>query len=463
MAENPLRNLPGIDTLLSHNTAVLLVQSYGHDLTVQALRVALADIRTQLRSDGGAVPTNSTLIENAHGILESWVAPTLRRVINATGIIVHTNLGRAPLSDQAVEAVQVVAGGYATLEFDLTSGKRGSRSSHVEALLQRVTGAEAALVVNNNAAAVLLALTTLASQDGHNEVILSRGQLVEIGGGFRMPDVMEQSGARLVEIGATNRTHLADYESAIHEETVLILHVHRSNFTMVGFTGEPSVAELAELSHNHKLLLIDDIGSGALLDTSIYGLAPEPMVQASLADGSDLVLFSGDKLVGGPQAGILIGRAKVITRLRNHPLYRALRPDKLCLAALGATLTHYLKGDALEKIPVWQMISQSLSDLQERAGRYAEALTAAGFSCSVVMGHSAVGGGSLPGETLPTWPIQIEVPSAERALEVLRSQPIPVIARIANDKLMLDPRTILARDEEHLFTSLVNLHHEMRG
>jgi L-seryl-tRNA(Ser) seleniumtransferase len=287
--------------------------------------------------------------------------------------------------------------------------------------------------------------------------------MVEIGGGFRMPDVMQQSGASLVEVGATNRTHLADYESAISDQTSLILHVHRSNFALLGFTGEPSLSELAKLSHQHGILLVDDIGSGALLDTAVYGLSPEPTLQASLDAGSDLVLFSGDKLIGGPQAGILIGRAEVIARLRQHPLYRALRPDKLCLAALGATLTHYLKGEAFEHIPIWCMISQSVDDLQDRARRYEETLAALGLDCSVVAGHSAVGGGSLPGETLPTWLVQITIPSAEWASEVLRSQPIPVITRIENDKLVLDPRTILARDEEHLLAAFGNLAQKVRG
>jgi L-seryl-tRNA(Ser) seleniumtransferase len=289
------------------------------------------------------------------------VAPSLAPLINATGVIVHTNLGRAPLSAQARAAVARVAAGYSALEYDLPAGERGSRSVHAASLLARLTGAEAAFVVNNNAAAVLLMLTALCQG---REVIISRGQLVEIGGGFRVPDVMAQSGARLVEVGTTNRTHLYDYARAITPETGAILVAHHSNFKIVGFTSEPSLAELAALAREHELLLLYDQGSGALLDTAAYGLDPEPLVQDALAAGADLVTFSGDKLLGGPQAGILAGRRDLVAAVARHPLARAVRPDKLCLAALSATLVAYLTGRAPEQIPVWQMIARPA----ERAG-----------------------------------------------------------------------------------------------
>ncbi len=456
-----LRNLPSVDRLLAHPEAVRLIGSYGRSLTVEALRTALDAAREALLAGAQVVPDDDRLISAARDILVAWLAPTLRRVINATGVIVHTNLGRAPLSDAALAAIHEVGGGYSTLEYDLEEGARGSRSLHAETLLLRLTGAEAAFVVNNNAAAVLLTLTALAGpvrdRPQGRGVIVSRGQLVEIGGGFRMPDVMAQSGARLIEVGTTNRTHLHDYEQAVDDETALILHAHRSNFAIIGFTTEPTLEELAALAHAHGLLLVDDLGSGALLDTTAFGLAPEPTVQASLAAGADVVMFSGDKLLGGPQAGILVGKVEVIARLKQHPLARAVRPDKLCLAALAATLTHYLKGEALEKVPVWRMIGTSVEALGERAARWAAQLQRAGLPCEVVDGQSVVGGGSLPGESLPTKLLAIRVPSPEAAAKHLRACSPPVIVRRENDRLLVDPRTVLERDEEELLAALSTL------
>jgi L-seryl-tRNA(Ser) seleniumtransferase len=285
-------------------------------------------------------------------------------------------------------------------------------------------------------------------------VIVSRGQLVEIGGGFRMPDVMGQSGARMVEVGTTNRTHLHDYERAIDESTALILRVHRSNFALIGFTAEPSLADLVALGRERGVLVIDDLGSGALLDTAQFGLAPEPMVQVSLEAGVDLAMFSGDKLLGGPQAGILVGKARVVERLRRHPLMRALRPDKLCLAALAATLVHYLKGDALACIPVWRMISMSAGEVEDRARRWSFALGEAGLQCEVIAGHSAIGGGSLPGETLPTSLLAIRASSPDESAARLRASNPPVVVRIDTDRLVIDPRTVLERDEEDLLAAL---------
>lgn len=456
-----LRNLPSIDRLLGHLAAVRLIDSCGRPLTVEALRLVLEEARTQVLAGSDSIPSDALLIAAAQNLLEQWLTPTLRRVINATGVIVHTNLGRAPLSDAALEAIREVGGGYSTLEFDLEQGVRGSRSLHAEALLRRITGAEAALVVNNNAAGVLLALTALAGPTRDHPqgrgAIVSRGQLVEIGGGFRMPDVMSQSGARLIEVGTTNRTHLRDYEQAIDSETALILRAHRSNFAIVGFTTEPTLEELTALAHARGLLVLDDIGSGALIDTAQYGLAPEPLVQASLAGGADVVMFSGDKLLGGPQAGLLVGRAEVIDSLKRHPLTRAIRSDKLCLAALTATLTHYLKGEALQKVPVWRMISTPAATVGERTARWAAELQQAGLACEVIDGQSVVGGGSLPGESLPTKLVAIRVESPDAAAKRLREHMPPVIVRREQDRLLVDPRTVLDRDEEKLLVALTTL------
>lgn len=458
MSDNILRQLPSVDRLLNHDLAASLITVYGHPLIVEALRETLNVTRAQLRDGLSELPTDVTLLEQARERLESWLLPTLRRVVNATGVIVHTNLGRAPLSEATIQAMTAVAGGYSTLEFDVESGRRGSRSLHAEALLRRITGAEAAVVVNNNAAAVLLALTELAGRipdypEGRG-VIVSRGQLVEIGGGFRMPDVMAQSGAKMVEVGTTNRTHLHDYENAIGEDTAIILQVHRSNFALVGFTTEPTLAELAALAHRCEILIVDDLGSGALFDTAQFGLAPEPTVQASLEAGADLVMFSGDKLLGGPQAGILVGKTHVVNRIKRHPLARAVRAGKLCLAGLAATLAHYLKDEALTHVPVWRMISTTFEELQERSMRWADTLTQAGLDCEVIEGQSTVGGGSLPGESLPSALVAIRVPSPDRAAAHLRDNEPPVIVRRQEDRLVIDPRTVLERDEAELLAAL---------
>ncbi|MDQ2806141.1 MAG: L-seryl-tRNA(Sec) selenium transferase [Chloroflexota bacterium] len=323
----------------------------------------------------------------------------MRPVINASGVILQTNLGRAPLS-AAAQAALTGAAGYSNLEYDLEAGARGSRYRHAAPLLTRLTGAEDALVVNNAAAALYFVLLACASG---REVILSRGEAVEIGGGFRIPDILRQSGATLVEVGTTNRTYTRDYEAALTERTAGLLHVHTSNFRIVGFTHSPALADLAALAHAHNVWLADDTGSGALLPTARYGLSPEPLVQDSVAAGADLVLFSGDKLLGGPQAGIIVGRAGPIAALRRHPLARALRVDKLTYAALEATLLHYLRGEAAREVPVWAMISADPAALHRRAHAWAATLRAAGLPAGVIPGHSAVGGGTLPGDTLPTW------------------------------------------------------------
>lgn len=425
---------------------------YGRSLTVEAFRAILEEQRTAVRQGVATILTNEMLVQKAGAWLESWFTPSLRPVINATGVIVHTNLGRAPLSDAAIEAVTAVAHDYATLEYDLDTGKRGSRAIHAEQLLTQLCQTEAALVVNNNAAAVLLMLSALCQG---KEVIISRGQLVEIGGGFRVPDVMAQSGAILVEVGTTNRTHLRDYENAINENSAAILVAHHSNFKIVGFTTEPSLAELAELAHAHAIPLLYDQGSGALFDTAPFGLDPEPTVPDSLQAGCDVVAFSGDKLLGGPQAGILCGQGALMARLKRHPLARAVRADKLALAALAATLTLYLKEQALTDIPVWRMIGRSLAAISDEAGDWAAQLQEQGIEAETLPGESTVGGGSLPGTTLPTRLVAISHPDVERFGAALRLSNPPVIGRIQDGRFLIDPRTVLPGQAAMLLDALI--------
>jgi L-seryl-tRNA(Ser) seleniumtransferase len=345
--------------------------------------------------------------------------------------------------------VQAVAGGYSTLEYDIGTGKRGSRLTHPERLLCLLTGAEAALVVNNTAAALVLLLSALARK---REVILSRGQAVEIGGGFRVPEIMQQSGARLVEVGTTNRTRAADYERAINERTALLMRVHSSNFKQIGFTEDTPIADIARIAHAHGLYAVDDLGSGALLDTAAYGLAHEPTAQESIAAGMDIVAFSGDKLLGGPQAGVLLGRRALIDKLKRHPLARAVRADKMTLAALVATLLHYRKGEAVEHIPVWRMMARPLADIRAQAEAWA-----AQVGGIVVAGESTVGGGSLPGATLPTALLALNVRGAEAFAARLRAADPPIIARIADGRILFDPRTVLAGQDGMLLAALQRL------
>lgn len=443
---NALRGLPAIDVLINSSGGQALAAEYGREAAVDALRRTLTITRERLRKGENTSIEQAALLATAADDLRLLFQPSLRPVINATGVIVHTNLGRAPLSEAAQGAVLDAAAQYGTLEFDLETGKRGSRLRHASDLLAQVTGAEAGLVVNNNAAALVLLLTALARG---REVVISRGQLVEIGGGFRVPEVMEQSGAKLAEVGATNRTRPADYERAISEQTAMLMRAHASNFKQIGFTETVSLEEMAEIAHRHHLLLVDDLGSGALLDTAPFGLEHEPTAQESIAAGADLVAFSGDKLLGGPQAGLIVGKKTLIDTLKGHPLARALRADKLCLAALSATLDHYRKGEALEKIPVWRMISRSTADIRAEAEAWA-----AQVGGTVIDGESAVGGGSLPGETLPTALLALEVEHADEFAARLRRADPPVIARIAGGRALFDPRTVLPGQGETLIRVL---------
>ena len=445
------RKLLAVDALLQLPEIGLLVAQVGQAQVTNSLRQVLAQARQQIAA-GAAAPTVAQVITLVQEALTVLAQPSLRPVINATGVIIHTNLGRAPLSEAACAAITAVANGYSNLEYDLDAGERGSRHDHARRLLCELTGAEDALVVNNNAAAIYLILATLCLG---REVVISRSQLVEIGGGFRIPDVLRQSGARLLEVGATNRTHLRDFIDAVTPQTAAFMRVHASNFKQIGFVTMPTLAELATLAHQQGLILIDDLGSGTLLETTPYGLAPEPTVQASLAAGADIVTFSGDKLLGGPQAGMILGRAGLISQLRRHPMARALRVDKLTFAALDATLRSYQRGLAVSELPVWQMISASVATLTERVQGWLAQLHAAGLTGDIIPGESAVGGGSLPGETLPTVLLAIRQDAPDTVAAQLRSHHIPIVCRIQREQLLFDPRTVLPTQEAAFLRTLL--------
>jgi L-seryl-tRNA(Ser) seleniumtransferase len=408
-----LRDLPSVDSLVTDE----LVARHGRPLVVAAVRAALARAREEIQS--GFEPGD--IVERVERELVARRRPRLRRVLNATGVVVHTNLGRAPLAEEALERLHEVARGYSNLEFDLGSGSRGSRQDHLAAALRDLTGAEAALVVNNNAGAVLLALAALAEG---REVVVSRGELVEIGDGFRIPDVLARSGARLVEVGTTNRTRLADYESALTDGTAVVLRVHQSNFRMVGFTERPPLRDLSRLAERRGLVLVDDLGSGALTP-----LGDEPTARESLEAGAHLVTFSGDKLLGGPQAGIVVGRADVVERLRRHPLHRALRSDKLTLAALEGTLAAFRSGD----VPVLRMLGEPAEEVRARAERLA-ALTGGEVEATV----ARVGGGALPLAEIESYACALP----ESLASSLREADPPVIGIVRDGRLLLDCRTL---------------------
>ena len=445
-----LRKLPSVEKILQRAELQPSIGEKGHSLVVQSIRHVIDAARREIAS-GEPPPTMDGLLDRVLADLETRSAPTLRRVINATGVIIHTNLGRAPLSEDTRAAMDLVAQGYSNLEYDLALGSRSSRYEHAEQLLRHLTGAGGGLLVNNNAGAVLLVLSALGRG---KEVVISRGQLVEIGGGFRIPDVMAQSGVRLVEVGTTNRTNVADYESAITEETALLMHLHHSNFKVLGFTQEVPLSELTEVGRQHGLLTVEDLGSGCLLDTSAFGLAHEPTVQEALSQGADLVCFSGDKLLGGPQAGIIIGRADLVASLKVHPLARALRVDKMTIAGIQATLMHYARDEATEKIPVWQMISLDLESIEARAASWVERLGQMGARAQVLPGLSTVGGGSLPGETLPTLLVALQHPAPDSLAQRLRTAEPAVVGRIEAGRYILDPRTILNGEEPDLLFAL---------
>ena len=468
LAADALRALPSVDAILqefSTQATRLGTAPIPQQRISQAARIALREARTAILAGERATPDLATLVAETARQVSNLRLPTPRPLINATGVIINTNLGRAPLSDAALDAITAMAGGYSALEYDLARGERGSRQEPVRALLRDLLGAEDALVVNNNAAAMLVTLTALA---GGREVVISRGELVEIGGGFRIPDVLRQSGARLIEVGTTNRTRIDDFAAAITPETALLLSVHPSNYRVIGFTASPSLNALAELAHARQMYLVHDLGSGALLRTERWGLAHEPMPQESLAAGADLVCFSGDKLLGGPQAGVIAGRTEVIARIEHHPLMRAMRIDKLTLAALAATLHAYHEQAAEYEIPIWRMIATPLDQLKARASHWADMLAHGGATATVREGLSTIGGGSMPGETLPTWLCAITPPAsmanpkhstddpAARLAARLRQEDgqTPVVARVARSQLLLDPRTVLPEQDSALLLTL---------
>lgn len=445
-----LRDLPSVEQLLQTPRVADLVTCYGRPLTLDALRLSLDETRAAVRTGSSSLPSRDDLTSRADAILAAWTRPTLQPVINATGVILHTNLGRAPLSRAATDAMTSAALGYSNLEFDLATGKRGSRTIHAEALLQKLTGAEAALVVNNNAGAVLLVLSALAKG---KRVVISRSQLVEIGGSFRVPDVMKQSGAKLAEVGATNKVHLRDYREALADGAAMVLRAHRSNFKIVGFTEEPELEKIVNLAHEFEVPFVDDLGSGTLLPTEKYGLGHEPTVGESLAAGADIVCFSGDKLLGGPQAGIIVGKKELLDKIKKHPLARAVRADKLCLAALNATLLHYIRDEATREIPVWQMISMKQDAAKVRAEAWKESLGQG----EVIASESTVGGGSLPDESMSTFVLALSVKNPDKFLKRLRAKNPPIIARTENDLLLFDPRTVLPEQDHLLLSALYSL------
>ena len=445
-----LRKLPSVDRVLD----ALRDETAGVAATGAARR-AIDGARDAVRA-GAEPPSLDDVVESARGLLRDRERRLLQPVINATGVLIHTNLGRVPLGEEQLDAVRAAASGYSNLEYDLGAGRRGSRYEHAAGLVAEVTGAEAALVVNNNAAAVLLALTSLCSG---REVIISRGELVEIGGEFRIPDVMTSSGARLVEVGTTNRTHIADYERAITVDTAAILKVHPSNYRVVGFTAEVSAGDVARLARGRGICFIHDLGSG-LVDGDDEGwVAGEPSVRDALEDGADLVTFSGDKLLGGPQAGVIAGRASLVERIAKHPLLRALRPDKMTLAALEATLQMHAEGRR-DELPLWQMANADVDSLRARAERLAAGLGSelgAGFKIEAVPLRAVAGGGSLPGAELASYGVWIdhgERSSAELQRNLRYAMPA-VIARIEDDRLVLDLRTVPEAQDEQLRDLLV--------
>ncbi|MEM7345890.1 MAG: L-seryl-tRNA(Sec) selenium transferase [Chloroflexota bacterium] len=447
------RKLPSVEQFLSHAHLAPYVANHGPTLVIEAIRDVLTVVRQSI-SNGALAPEQDLLAQDVINRLESALKPSLQAVINATGVIIHTNLGRALLSDRAQTAMVQAATAYSNLEYSLEKGARGSRYVHAADLLCRLTGAESAVVVNNNASAVILTLMVLAQT---KEVIISRGQLVEIGGGFRIPDIMTQSGAKLVEVGATNRAYIRDYESAIDPtETGLLLSVHHSNYQITGFTAQPTLAELVALARKYDLPMVEDLGSGTLLDTAPYGLSHEPTIQESVAADVDIITASGDKLLGGPQAGLILGKAKYIDILKKHPLIRALRVDKTTLAALQATLLAYVENKATEEIPVWRMISADINQLRRRARKWQTQLRQkTSAPVTVIDSQSTVGGGSLPGQTLPTKVLAISHPSLKSLATKLRQSNPPVIARIEADQLLLDPRTVLPHQDKALVEAVV--------
>ncbi len=440
------RSIPSVEKILSHKSTEFFLDKYTRGFLVGLIREYLNELRENV-TNGSEIPDLETIINEISMRLSLITTHSPKSVINATGIIIHTNLGRVPLSQESIKAIINCAAGYTDLEFDLNLNRRGSRHANTEHLLRHITGAERAIVVNNNASALLVTLSALSSRQ---DVIVSRGEAVEIGGGFRIPDIIKQSGANLIEVGTTNRTYIEDYGSAITQNTGAILKVHTSNFKVTGFVHEPSLSDLVKLSNDSDIPLIHDLGSGCFIDTSVFSLSHEPTVQESIKNDVPLVLFSGDKLLGGPQSGIIIGNKKLVDKVSYHPTARAVRIDKLSIAGLNATLMHYLENNVLDKIPVWRMISASIDEIKNRALSWNQQLGDIG---EIAPGLSAVGGGSLPGDTLPTMTLRLDKKvcnGPEHFTKILREGPVPVIARIDEQSVILDPRTVLPEQDDQV-------------
>ena len=465
-----LRSLPAVDELLRQEAISEAVETYPRTLVVRAVRNVLDWNRQAILNGEAAFDSQgfeqANLVKEILAEIQHLASFTLRRVINGTGIIVHTNLGRSLLCQDALDRLQLIGSGYSNLEYDLEAGRRGSRYVHAEAILCEITGAEGALVVNNNAGAVVLALNTLAQG---KEVVVSRGQLVEIGGSFRIPDIMSRSGARLREVGCTNRTHLSDYEGAIGPETALLLDVHASNYQIVGFTAEVGLEELVELGRKQEVPVMQDLGSGCFVDVTPFGLQGEPLVQDTVRSGVDVITFSGDKLLGGTQAGIILGRSAFIAELRRNPLTRALRVDKLTLAALEATLRLYRDEDtAIQAIPTLKMIATDQKTLVDRAQVLVKALranTPESIEVTIMDGSSMVGGGALPTQTLPTKLVAISSKegSAARLEAHFRGYVVPIIGRVEQEHFLLDTRTLQPGDEEVIVEAVGQLDISLRS
>lgn len=454
-----LRALPSVSSLMEHPEVIEWAAVLPRPSVLAAVQTAIDEARSAIRSGELAeCPTIDELLAWAEEELVRRSMPSLRRVVNATGIVLHTGLGRAPLCESAIDAIVEGAHGYCNVELDLESGDRGRREAHVTQLLSDITGAEAAIVVNNNAAATLMILKTFSEG---SETIVSRGELVEIGGSYRLPEIMSASGAILREVGTTNRTRIGDYERALGENTALLMRVHTSNYRVVGFTESVAIDELAALAHEHELVCVDDLGSGALINFAKHGLPAEPSVRASIDGAADLVCFSGDKLVGGPQCGVIVGRADLVERIRKHPLMRTYRVGKLTLLALEATLREYIDPEeAVRQIPALAMLSASTDELADRARNLERMLIEAlpdehFYVCS---GTSFAGGGSMPGRELDTVLVQWrpEFSSADDAVAALREAEIPVIARIHDDAITFDLRTLSEDDLEPLVSAVVS-------
>ncbi len=463
-----LRDLPSIDEILTAESVQNMRDELGGSRLAAMARTAVESLRIEIQGHKSDAENGidkcsrpallETAIERLKIIRANEQASRLRRVINATGVIIHTNLGRAPLSENAKDALLREASGYCTLEYDTKTGKRGKRGAHAESLLAEITGAESALIVNNCAAAAFLILKVFASG---GEVIVSRGELVEIGGDFRVPDVLEQSGGVLKEVGTTNRTKLRDYENAIGANTSMILRVHPSNYKIVGFTEKPKLRELADIAHRNRILLYEDAGSGAVFDLGKYGLDDEPVIGQSIAAGADIVSFSGDKLLGGPQSGLIVGRADLIEQIRRHPLYRALRVDKLAYAVLEATLNSFRRESSLVDIPVLRLLSATSDELEERANSFAQKVreylgSNSELQIDVVSGNSVIGGGAAPYvKPLTTLLMLSHAKLSAREIEYrLRSAETPVITRITDDKILIDLRTVFESEQFELLEAL---------